>query len=81
MEIQLSETRKVTSDQHGFQVRRLHISKGVSTWVAYMFFGSLKAALKAIPDAMLKESNAKGWKECKQVLDTTREEILEAFES
>ena len=79
MLIQLSNDRRITSDNHGYQLRKLTKVKGVDEWSGYMFFSSLNATLNAVPEQMLKESNANGWKECKAVLDATKCNILAVF--
>ncbi len=67
----LSENRKITSDSNQYELRKLAIIKGKEVWTGYMFFSSLNRCLKAIPEQLLKESNANGWTECKNVLDIT----------
>ncbi len=79
MEIMLSENRKITSDKRQYELRKLKIVKGKEVWEGYMFFSSLQSCLKAVPEQMLKESNANGWKECKNILTLAHESINEAF--
>jgi len=81
MEIMLSENRKITSDNHQFELRKLKIVKGVEVWEGYLFFPTLQSCFKAVPEQLLKESNANGWKECKNVLLSAQDAITNAFES
>ena len=71
MKIQLNKDTLLKSDKRQFMICKKVTIKGEVTWQPYMFFTTLESALKVLPEKMLKESDAEGWAECKQVLTRT----------
>ena len=85
MIINLTENRRISSDSHQFTLEKLRQLKNRETgeiedkWVAYSYYGTLKAALKRVPTQLLKESSANGITEVLRVLRTTERKLLEAM--
>ena len=85
MIIQLTENRRISSDSHQFTLEKLRKLKNRETgeqedkWVAYAYYGSLKAALKSVPTQLLKESSAIGITEVLRVLRQTERKLLQAM--
>ena len=77
MEIQLTDTRKITSDKYQYMLCKLvnytdkETKEKLTKWVPYLYYGNISSLLQAIPDTMLRESHASGWAECREVLTAT----------
>jgi hypothetical protein len=77
MEIKLTKDRMIRSDRHQFMLCKQinqtdkETGKNFKKWIPYMFFSDIELLFKVIPQQMLKESNAEGWKECKKVMTRT----------
>ena len=82
MFIQLNKSRAIKSDSTQYMVCKLkHVAEhtdkhGVTTpatnvWEPYKYYMTLQRALESLPETFLKESNAKGWAECKRCLQST----------
>lgn len=77
MRLQLTENRVITSDIHGYQLCKQATVKGELILRPYRYYGTLSAAVKSIPEQMLKESDANGLTEVLQVLRATEHKLLE----
>ena len=71
MELKLSKDRLIRSDKRQYMICKPVTLDGKKVWQPYMYFSTLENALKVVPEQMLKESDAKGWDECKAVLTRT----------
>ena len=77
MIIELSDTRRITSDDYQFMYCKLIKRKDKKTgeivdyWKPELYYNTVTQLLRAIPTRMLRESDANGWAECKEVLDST----------
>ena len=71
MEIILSKDRLIRSDKRQYMICKPVTLKGKKEWQPYMYFTTLELLLRSVPEQMLKESDAKGWAECKAVLTRT----------
>lgn len=85
MIIELGNDRAILSDVHQYTLSKSKTRKNKDTgkkeqyWEPYLYFSKLESALNAVPEQLLKESNANGWKECKDVLERTKSLIIDAF--
>ena len=85
MFIQLSDTRAITSDANQFMHCKWTKSKNKKTgvvreyWQPYLYYTSLKTLIRHTPMQVLKESDAEGWNDCKEILEDTRQLIVDVF--
>ena len=79
MIIELTKSRRLSSDGRQFTLDKLRIVKEQEIWTPYMFFNSLRQAAKVIPQQLLKESTAVGVKEILLVLRQTERKLLQAL--
>jgi len=84
MFIQLNEDRAISSDRYQYILNKFvhtkHNSGEMSSkWEPYLYFATLEGAFKAVPEQLLKESDAIGWAECQRLLSDTRDRITEVF--
>ena len=91
MFIQLGKDRAIKSDAHQYMLCSMQYVKekvedsgkvvtAHNSWTPYKYYTTIQKALESVPEQLLKESNAEGWKACKDVLDATREMIREAID-
>ena len=75
MFIQLNEDRAITSDANQFMLNKSKLRKKENSdgkeqyWEPYLYFGSMRLVLARVPEQLLKEINAKGWSECRDILN------------
>jgi|14_taG_2_1085336.scaffolds.fasta_scaffold00463_20 hypothetical protein len=79
MEIKINESYRIVSDKRQYILQKRKVVKNEVFWVGHMYFGTLESAFKAIPEQFLKDSDAKGWSECAEVLKSTKTALLEAL--
>lgn len=79
MIINLVEGRRLSSDKHQFTLEKRRMVKGEEIWTPYAYYGTLKHAVKGIPQQLLKESDAKGLTEVLLVLRQTERKLLQAL--
>ena len=79
MKIMFTEDRRLSSDSHQFTLDKRRVVKGVDIWTPYAYYGSLRQALRCIPQQLLKESDAEGVMEILRVLRRTEKRLLEAM--
>ncbi len=76
MIIKLTEDRRLSSDSHQYSLDKRRTVKGEEVWLAYKFYGSLGAAVRAVPEQLLKESSAQGLHEVLLFLRTLERKLL-----
>ena len=76
MIIQLTGDRRLSSDSHQYTLDKRRVVKGEVVWRSYKFYGSLGAAVKAVPEQLLKESSAEGLHEVLLFLRTLERKLL-----
>lgn len=77
MIINLTDDRRLSSDAHQYQLEKKRTVKGEPVWVAYKYYGSLRKALKSVPEQLLRESAANGITEVLRQLRTIERRLLE----
>ena len=69
MILQLSETRRITSDENAFKLqKKIKRDKRGREWKSYRWYHSIGQALSGVSQQLLRESEANGMQEINQVL-------------
>lgn len=79
VDIKIEENWKITSDRHGYQLRRFsgYDKEGEQKWDPLKFAGTIRSVLESWGEQVVRECDATTFKEIKQEIQKVRKRLDE----